>query len=330
MPVKITRWDGFSLNKRSAGIFPLRGKLFLLIAVLCVMAASMAAYLMSVDNNASSSNLELTLNENEIEYVEELPDAEFYTGARQLYSDSTQNILDPSSVAWSTSDSMIAEIKDNGAIIPKSAGTVTITGEYKGLKASSTVHIKKGEIIDLSITEKNVTLAHSLHKKGSQNPYELVLFATTTAGNQYDITYNGDVVWKSEDANIATVKSGYVFSVRPGKVKMAASFKGLTAETEINFVDNKIINVRFGKNAIKLEEINVIEEIQLLADFDDGSSVDISKYATWESQNPDVAIVSGGMLISKGEGVTKITAKYEEYNCSIEVTVKKSQDYTSE
>lgn len=312
------------MNKKSTGKYAHRRQLLLLIAALCVMLTGMAVYLTTIENNTSSGSLQLILNENEIEFVEELPDAEFYAGAKQLFPDSTQNILDPSSVAWSASDKKIAEIKDNGAIIPKSAGTVTITGEYNGLKASSKVHIKKGEIIDLCITEKNITLAHTLHKTGSQNPYELVLFATTTADNQYDITYNSDVVWNSEDADIATVESGYVFSVRPGKVKMAASFKGLTAETEINFVDNKITNIRFVKNAIKLEEINVTEEIQLLADFNDGSSSDISRYATWESQNPDVAIVSGGMLISKGEGVTEIIAEYEEHTCSIEVTVEKS------
>lgn len=318
------------MNIRSASKYSLRGKLFLLIVTLCVMITSIAIYTKSLDNNASSSNLELILNENEIEYVEELPNAEFYVGAKQLFSDSTQDILDPSSVVWSTSDNKIAEVRGNGAIIPKSTGTVIITGEYKGLKACSTINIKKGEIIDLGITEKHLTLTHSLYKKGSQSPYELVLVATTTAGNKYDISYNEDVVWRSDDANIATIESGYVFSVTPGKVKMAASFKGLTTETEINFVDNKIINIRFGEEAINLEETNVSQEIELLADFDDGSSLDISKYATWESQNSDVAIACGGMLISKGEGVTKIIAKYGEYNCAIEVSVEKSQNTTSE
>lgn len=111
---------------------------------------------------------------------------------------------------------------------------------------------------------------------------------------------------------------------------MTATFKGLTAETEINFVDNKIINIRFGEKAINLEDINVAQEIALFADFDDGSSVDISKYAIWESKNSEVAIVIEGMLISKGEGTAEITAKYGEHNCIVEVSVEKSQNTTSE
>ena len=107
-------------------------------------------------------------------------------------------------------------------------------------------------------------------------------------------------------------------------------YQGLTTETEINFVDRKINKIRFEKNAIELDDINVIEGIEVLADFDDGSALDFTKYATWESQNSDVAIVIGGMLISRGEGVTKIIARYGEFDCSIEVTVEKSKEYTSE
>lgn len=318
------------MYKRNVSKYALGGKVFLLIVALCVIITSIAVYAKSIDNIDSSSNLELILNENEIEYVEELPNAEFYIGAKQLFSDSTQDILDPSSLVWSTSDNKIAEIKENGAIVPKSTGTVIITGEYKGLKACSTIDIEKGEIIDLSVTDKHLTLTHSLYKKDLQSPYELVLVATTTAGNKYDLSYNRDVVWKSDNRDVETIGYGQVFSLKPGNAKITASFKGLTTETEINFVDNKIINIRFGEKAIKLEDINVSQEIALFADFNDGSSVDISKNATWKSQDPEVAIVNGGMLISKGLGATEIIATYEAFSCAINVSVEKSENYTSE
>lgn len=111
------------MNKKSTSSrYTFVSKLVLFIVTLCMIATSIAVYAKGGGNNSTSGYLELILNESEIEFVNQIPDAEFYVGAKQLFSDSTQDIIDPISVVWSTSDSRVAEIKDNGAIIPKSPG----------------------------------------------------------------------------------------------------------------------------------------------------------------------------------------------------------------
>jgi hypothetical protein len=137
---------------------------------------------------------------------------------------------------------------------------------------------------------------------------------------EYKLTLNGFL----ED--IAAVEYGRVLALKPGKTKITASFKGLTAEKEICFIDSKIVNIRFGEKVFKLDDINVLQEMPLFADFDDGSSIDISKYAEWQSKDPEVAVVIEGMLFSKGIGATEITASYGEFSCSIEVIVEKSEN----
>jgi len=301
-------------------------KLVLLIAAFCVLSSSLIVFALNSDNDSNSGRIEIVIENPILEYISEMSDKVYYAGVKQIFSDSGENILDPATVNWISKNENVAEVKENGAILPMAEGTTTIVAEYQGMQDSIEITVKKGFIDKLELSKSKVKLNHSLHKKGSQNPFSLIAIATTSSGKRYDVSSYSGIEWKSGDENTAEVTEGYIYTLKPGHVTITANFNGLTATSELDVEAPKVKTVKLKKNQVLIQDINGSEEVALNAEYDNGVVENVAKNATWESEDPNIAIVYDGIIQAVSEGKTKVKVKYEGYSETIVVKVKQAPE----
>ncbi len=257
------------------------------------------------------------LKNKEIYYVPELDGIVYYTiNVKYMYKNSSQDILWPQDVIWSTSNEEIAEIKDNGTIIPKSEGTVCITAEYNNLYDSIEIIVKKSGLEKLEIQEEGLNQRY--------------VFAVTSDGRKFDITENKDIIWAANDGTVFTIDSGniHIKEAKNDQVVLTAMFKGITSTTVLNRKES-VINpekIKISKNQVLIDDINGCCEVSAKAEFSDGNIKDISNIVSWESENPDVAIVNNGTIYAVNEGETIINISYAEFHDTVRVNIKQ-HDY---
>lgn len=249
----------------------------------------------------------------ELYYIPELDGNEYYSiGAKYIYKDSSQDILWPGDVIWTSSDDKVAEVKENGTIIPKSEGTVIISAEYNGFHDSIDVKVKKAKIKKLEIVESGL--------------YQRSVLVETPDGRKYDITDNKDTHWTTSDESLATVDSGYIRlkNKKVGKVSLTATFKEITATTDIYIEDNIIDpkKIKLSENQVLIEDITGCVQILAEAELPNGSVKNITDIAVWESGNPDIVTVYEGRICAVREGETTIDVSYKEFHRVIKVKVK--------
>jgi|GEM_PF-2525392 len=126
--------------------------------------------------------------------------------------------LTGSKAEWSTSKSSVATVK-NGVVTAKSAGTATITAEYKNEKVK--IEITVGDDKDkLTVDDDSISL-----KEGKKETIR--------------VTYNGkkvsgsDVKWSTSKSSVATVKDGVVTGKKKGTAIITAKYKGEEVEITV-------------------------------------------------------------------------------------------------
>lgn len=128
-----------------------------------------------------------------------------------------------------------------------------------------------------------------------------------------------EIVWSSNNPEVAEVTNGLVQGLSVGKAIITASYEDLTAECEIS-VYEPIINPENITLNIKDIQLNYGDKYQLIATIEPENTTD--KAILWESSNEDVAYVSNtGLVIGLYEGTATITASCGLVTSSCEVTV---------
>ena len=100
---------------------------------------------------------------------------------------------------WSTSNTTIASIDQNGVMTAKKAGTVTVKASQDGSSASCLVTISEG--VSTGVSPVSLTLG---------------------VGGTGTLTANGTVSWFSSDSSVASVSGGVVRALRPGYATISA------------------------------------------------------------------------------------------------------------
>ncbi|WP_054698124.1 hypothetical protein [Syntrophomonas palmitatica] len=266
------------------------------------------------------------LESNVLEYVPELNCIESDAGVKLFFPDGSLDVLDPATVSWHSDNTQVAEVMANGAIIPKSEGTVNITADYQGLKNSVAISVCKGSIVKLNLVSGGNELKHMMQHQKARNRFSLMAIATTSSGRQYDVTEDKDMVWSSNNPDNASVFGGRISTMNPGRATITASFKGVKATSDV-IVDNaKVMKVSLSKKQVLINDTAGMDTVALSARMSDGSTQDISDMAEWSSDNPAVAMACEGRIDAFSEGTATITVQYENFTDTIAVQVKQSNE----
>lgn len=210
-----------------------------------------------------------------------------------------------SGLSWSSDNTSVASVSDNGLVKGTGAGTAKITVTAGSVSATCTVTVYNHV--------SSVTL--------DQSSIELAVGATATlkATVSPDGVLDNSVNWSSTNDKVATVANGVVTAVGPGAAVISAtSNDGSVSATCAVTVFNTVSGVTLDQSELKLA---VGGTATLTAKVTPDNVKDNS--VTWSSSNTSVATVNGGVVTAAGAGEAVITVKTNDggHTATCKVTV---------
>ena len=186
-------------------------------------------------------------------------------------------------IRWNTSDADVASVRD-GLVTAKAAGkaTITVTSQKKGL-----TKVLETKTCEVTVENKQITV----DKTSVLIMTDVVSTATVTATAE---GLTGDLVWKSEDESVATVKDGVITGLKTGTTNVKVSVGEVSKTVRVTVVSRVFVKK--------------------------GASETIASTlasAKWATANNKIATVEGGKVTGVEVGSTIVTAtagdKTEQY-----------------
>lgn len=205
-------------------------------------------------------------------------------------------------VQWTSSDTSVATVDQNGTITAIGVGKTTITASVGGFSASCSVSVV------VPVTSISLDTNLLLLTKGAV----AVLTATVSPDDATDKT----VQWSSDNPSVATVdQNGHVTAVNRGDATITASVGDVSAKCSVSvFVPVTSVTLNSTNLTLLIGETALLEATVLPEDADDINVI-------WRSSCPEVATVDGGKITALDFGQTVITAQAGSISASCQVTV---------
>lgn len=149
--------------------------------------------------------------------------------------DSEGSIFDFSStVTWSSSDSSVATISDQGKVMAVGAGAATMTATHAGFSTTYAITV---DAVTATALDIHLTTGTDVNLNGTQR---LTVSAEYSDGSSRDVT--SLVAWSSDDTNILTVANGgsrigEVRGVGSGSATTSAVLDGLSSSVTLTVLD---------------------------------------------------------------------------------------------
>lgn len=214
-------------------------------------------------------------------------------------------------VRWSTSDSSVVTVDDNGTVMAVGNGTATVTAETaNGKKATITVVVGEVEVTDISFP---YSVSSFTMKVDEYAELEVEL----KPGNASDRT----VRWKTSEKNVATVSKGIVTAVGKGTAVITAEAANGKKATISVTVQSDTVEVRGLSLSPKNMTLTEGQTAELTAVISPEDATD--RTVKWSSSDRNVATVSKGTVTAIGKGTATITAEASNgKKAEVSVTVK--------
>ena len=200
-------------------------------------------------------------------------------------------------LTYSSSNTAIATVDNNGKVTAKKAGTVTITVKSNNNKtATCSITVKA---LDIAITSLKLNKTSATISVGSS----LQLSTTITPSN----ATNKTLTYSSSNTSIATVdKNGKVTAKKAGSATITVkSNNGKTATCKITVQNVNVTSLKFNKTSAS---INVGSTLQLSTTIFPSNAT--NKTLTYSSSNTSIATVdANGKVTAKKAGTVTITVK---------------------
>ena len=216
------------------------------------------------------------------------------------------NTTDSKTVTWSSGNTSVAKVDQNGKITAVNKGTTTITAKVGSKTASCNVTVKV-PLTGISLNKTTLTL-----NKG-------VTETLTVNYNPSDTTDSKTVTWSSGNTSVAKVdQNGKITAVDVGTTNILAKVGSKTASCSVT-VKAPLTGISLNKTTLSLRKQSTET---LVVSYDPINTTD-DKTITWTSDNEEVATVSGGTVSALKEGTATITATVGSCTAQCVVTVEK-------
>ena len=264
--------------------------------------------------------------------------AQFTTATLQAigyYTDNTQ--LDLSDVAtWST-DSAIVQLSsgiayDTGEAIEvaygTSPGSATVTATFGGISDTATVTVTSATLQSIAVDPATIVLPAGLSR-------QVTVTGTFSDGTTQDLT--ALATWSSSAPAIASVSNamgsaGLVSLLAPGSATITANVVvgGVTLAADVSVAVSNAFVKSIAVTGSPTLPAGYKTQFIAVATYSDGSSLDVTKQATWTSSNTAVATISTasptqGFATGITSGTTTISATLEGIQGSSSLTVSNAR-----
>ena len=189
-------------------------------------------------------------------------------------------------VVWTSSDSNVATVDNDGLVVAKTAGSAIITATCGNVSAACIVTVKSPEVTEIRLNKSQATL-----KVTETDQLVATVLPESASG------YN--VVWSSSDNAIATVDNGLVTAKMEGSVTITASVGELSATCTVYVIRNN-------QTIVWDQEIGSIKA---------GDEVVLTAYSTSSlpieyeiAIGSNIGTIVGSTLKTSSNGVIKVNA----------------------
>jgi uncharacterized protein YjdB len=235
--------------------------------------------------------------------------------AREFFDDGTSQDVS-GSAAWSSSAADVAAVDAAGVVTGVAAGAVTITAQLGGLTATATGTVNGANLVKVAVTPVDPVLGLNVNQA-------FVATASYDDNTVADVTKSA--VWDSSDPTVATIDaSGQASTLAVGTAIVSATFKGQVGTSTVTVTDKQITSITISPATASLS-IHGTAALTATATYSDGTTLDATTTATWESSDPSVAVSNAqgtqGQVTGLAAGTSQITATVNGIAGTATVTV---------
>lgn len=211
-------------------------------------------------------------------------------------------------LTWSSSDTDIVTVDENGTITGKKEGTATVTATSRSGKTASTrvtVAYVAAESVALDRNSADIAIGETMELTAKITPA---------------LVSNGDITWTSSNPAVASVdENGAVTGLASGTADITATVDGITSEKcTVKVSPVSVASVTLDKTSAVMV-MNATESLTATVLPENATY----RAVTWTSSNPNVASVDeNGVVTANAQGSAVITAGTREgvtAECSITV-----------
>jgi hypothetical protein len=241
-----------------------------------------------------------------------------FTATLVLTNGTTRNVT--GMATWSSSNPMVATISRTGRATPVSVGPTTITVDYMGLEATTTLTVTNAVVVSIQVTPISPTIPVGVTT-------QLTATAILSDGTTRDVT--GMSTFVSSAPNVLGVTTtrlrGRATGVAAGMAVVTATYMGLSGDTTATVTNAVVVSISVSP-AGQTMPVGTRRQFTAQAIRSDGTSIGVTGTATWTSDAPSVAAVSTsggtrGQVTALGAGPANISVTYMGVTGSVAVTV---------
>lgn len=289
-----------------------------------VMAKSVGATTIKAHLGNSEASLNINVNKNSLESIEIEPaNTESYANekiqfkARGFYSDQSNKDISKT-IHWSVDDTCIASIDHNGLLTTLSPGKTTVNANGSTLNqlTKTQITVKEGFLTGLKMSSNDIDVTVGLKN-------QLVVIGTYNDGVSKEVTNDCD--WTSDKPNFAAVDNndnkGLITGISVGNTNISANLGDTSTSTIVTVDAPKITKVTVEPDGLLIAK-GYSHQLQAIASFENNTTRNITKSATWKSANTALATVnSSGAVSALKQGETFITATFNKFSSQSKIKI---------
>lgn len=286
-----------------------------------------SANVTAVFESMTSNSANITVSGKSLDNVQIVPNNKSYTlgdtaqySVRAIYDDYTSTDVTAFSQIQSL-DPDVATLDVNNVMTTLSTGDAELTAVYLGMTSEREfLHVNVAAPMPptLEITPTNIVVP-----EGTKDRYTAILHYADSPSK--DVT--SLAVWSSTDTNIVNITptgedAGTALAAGTGNATITASYQGITSNTAKVSVSAKELlsleivvedNASFPKGTTK--------HYNAYATYSDGSVAEVTKDASWKSENTEIIFGAKGLVYGIDTGITDIDASFEGKTDQQSITV---------
>jgi uncharacterized protein YjdB len=206
------------------------------------------------------------------------------------YSDSTTQDL-TTQATWTSSSPLVAAVSNaaglEGRAQALAQGTATISATANGRTGTATITVTVAALASIALNPSSPRLAQG-------TPVQLHATGTWTDGSTLDLT--SQATWASSDGAVAQLSNlaptqGRLLAIAAGTATVSATFLGVVGTTVVTVTNATLLAIDLSPSA-PTAPAGLTLQLHATGVFSDGSTQDLTDFATWASSDATRASVS--------------------------------------
>ncbi len=237
------------------------------------------------------------------------------------------DIIPDSTIAWESSNVMVARVSDVGVVTALAGGVVSVTARVQGQAASANLRIRppepgpqasvpaatppRGPVVSLVVVPATASMV----------PGASMVLRASLRDRTGRTLPDSLLTWASDDEAVATVSAaGMVVAIQRGSARVSATRDGVTGSSMIVVSPVPVASISIMPPTASLLEGETLQFLARVRSAD--GSILADRTITWSTRDSAILRVSpDGLATGVASGTTAITAQHENHLTDAAVSV---------